>query len=104
MGLEKKKKVFTVSMDLEASEEARKLNPPKPKRKKGPAFDMKQALRILGGALGVAFLLWLIGWYDILSPPPPKYKFKDKGEQEAQEAQAKGQHAQIMQRLNERAP
>jgi hypothetical protein len=100
MGLDKKKKVFTVSMDLDASEKARELNPPKKKKRSRASFDMKQALKILGGMLAFAALLRLFGWYDIFSPPPPKFAPTDA----AQQQQINTQHAELQRRVNERAP
>ena len=101
MGLDKKKKqVFKLSLDIEADEKARALNPPKSKKKKRHAFDMKQALKILGGMLAFALLMWLIGWYDIFSPPPPKFAPSD----DAEKAQINAQHQQLLQRTSERAP
>jgi hypothetical protein len=100
MGLDKKKKVFKLSMDIEADEKARALNPPKSKKKKRSAFDMKQALKILGGMLAFALLLFLIGWYDVFFPPAPKFTPVD----EAQKAQMAGQHAQVKKLLSEPRP
>jgi hypothetical protein len=101
MGLDnKKKKVFKVSMDLDADEKARELNPPQKKKRSRASFDIKQALKILGGLVAVAALLWLAGWYDIFSPPPPKFEPTD----EAQRQQMTSQHDERMRRINERAP
>ena len=101
MGLDKKKKqVFKISLDIDADEKARALNPPKKKKRSRAAFDMKLALKILGGMLAFALLLWLIGWYDIFWPPTPKYTKDD----DAQKAQMNAQHQQLQRRQNERAP
>lgn len=98
MGLDKKKKVFKLSMDIESDEKARALNPPKSKKKKRSAYDMKQALKILGGMVAFAFLLFLIGWYDVFFPPAPKFAPVD----DAQKAQMSAQHEEVQKRL--RAP
>ena len=97
--MDKKKKVFKISLDMEADEKARELNPPKPKRRKRPVFDMQQALKVLGGLLAVGVLLWLAGWYEVFWPTPPKYT---KNDDALQKAQMEAQHQERLLRQDER--